>query len=77
MSRWRRYMLARIVRRLGQARLGLHLIPQGAALHGQMSEYLREAGACASPWVLLRLYWYAHCLERSVHHALNAEECRR
>ena len=77
MSLWRRYLLARAVWRLGRARLGLHLIPQGHELHRQISEHLLEVRGWAAPLVLLRLYWYAFYLERSVHHALRAEECRR
>lgn len=77
MSLWRRYLLARAVWRLSQARLGLHLIPQGHELYRQISEHLLEVGGWAAPLVLLRLYWYDYCLERSVHHALRAEECRR
>lgn len=76
MSGWRRYLLARAVGRLDKAKSGLHLIPQSADLHRQVSEDLRKAGAWASPRILLRLYWYAHCLERSVHHAMKAEVCR-
>lgn len=76
MSWWRRYLLAQAARRLDKANSGLHLIPQGADLHRQVCEHFRKAGTCASPRILLRLCWYAHCLERSVHHAMKAEGCR-
>ncbi len=55
MSLWRRYLLARAVWRLGRARLGLHLIPQGHELHRQISEHLLEVGGWAAPLVLLRM----------------------
>lgn len=77
MSQWRRYLLSRAAGRLDKANSGLHLLPQGADLHRQVSEHLRSAGTWASPAILLRLYWYARCLERSAHHALRAEEYRR
>jgi hypothetical protein len=73
MSGWRRYLLARAVERLDKARPGIHLIQGGADLHRQASEHVQEFGASASPMILLRLYWYARCLERSVHHAIKAE----
>lgn len=77
MSGWRRYLLARAAERLDKANSGLHLLSQGADLHRQVSEYLRGAGTWASAAALLRLYWYARCLERSAHHALRAEAYRR
>lgn len=77
MSGWRRYLLAQAAASLNKAQAGLHLIPQGAFLHNQVREQLRETGAWAPPSVVLRLCWCAHSIERSVHHAIRAEACRR
>jgi hypothetical protein len=77
MNGWRRYLLSQAAGRLDKTRSGLHLIPQGADLHRQMSELLREVGAWAPPRVLLGLCWDVHCLERNVYHAMSAEVYRR
>lgn len=77
MSGWRRYLLARAADRLSKAEPNLNLVPQVVELHSKVRVQLVELGVWAPFGIVLRLWWCAHCIERSVHHALRAEACRR
>jgi len=55
----------------------LHLVPQVVELHGQVRGQLHDLGEWAALSDALCIWWRAHCIERSVHHAIKAEACRR
>lgn len=77
MSRLRSVLLNAAARRLRAAASDLHRVPDLGRLHAAVSAQLSELG----PWVPLilvwRFWWCAFCIERSAHHALQAEGCRR
>lgn len=77
MSRWRRYLLARAADCLSKAEPNLSLVPHAIELHSQLRVQLVELGVWAPFGIVCHLWWCAHCIERSVHHAARAEACRR
>jgi hypothetical protein len=77
MSGWRRYLRFQAAACLTRAEVGLHLVPHAIGLHGQVREHLQDFGEWAPCSVVLRLWWCAYCVERSVHHAIRAEVSRR
>lgn len=77
MSIVRRCLLARAAVCLNVADEWLHLVPQVVELHGQVREQQRDSGEWVPLSDALRIWWRAHCIERSVHHAIRAEACRR
>ncbi len=77
MSCWRRYLLAQATVCLSKSEANLHLVPPAVELHNQVREQIFELGEWAPFGIVFRLWWCAHCIERSVHHAVRAESCRR
>jgi hypothetical protein len=77
MSCLRSALLNSAARRLRAAESDLHRVPDLGRLHAAVSAQLVELG----PWVplimLWRLWLCAFYIERSAHHALQAEGCRR
>ncbi len=72
-----RCLLARAAVCLHVADERLHLVPQVVELHGQVREQQHDFGEWAPLSDALCIWWRAHCIERSVHHAIRAEACRR
>lgn len=77
MSCLRRYLLVRAAGHLSKTEPNLSLVPEVAELHSQVRIQLLELGEFVPFGILLRLWWCAHCIERSLHHAALAEACRK
>lgn len=77
MSWLRNGLLSAATRRLHVARPDLHRVPELERLHAAVSTQLVEFGSWAPMLLVWRLWWCAFCIERSAHHALRAEGCRR